>query len=54
MELGLIIGGSPWYIPRSDEAFNIPRPTSMKEGTNSMWDAMKGNTPSGVVDYRFL
>ena len=32
---------------------NIPRPTSMKEGNNSLWDVMKGNTPSGVVDARF-
>lgn len=51
---GSIKGGSPRYVPRSDDALNIPRPISVKDVINSLWDRMKGNTPLGVVDVLFL
>lgn len=46
----LMKGGSPWYVPKRDEALNIHKPTSVKDWTNSLWDPTKGNMPLGVVD----
>jgi len=49
-----IKGGSPGYVPSSDDALNIPIPTLVKYVIFSLWDPTKGNTPSGVVDVFFL
>jgi hypothetical protein len=32
---GVTNGGSPWYVPRSEESLKIPGPISMKDGNSS-------------------